>query len=132
MQRGWDAKGKLTPLYAKVGGVDKLAELSGSPRSSLAAINSGKRKLGPGLAARIAEAADVSLEDLMGTPTGTSPDEMESMRVRLAELEALVDRQQTTIAVLQKTVGLHESMLAAAGAMTRHTASPLVQATADP
>jgi transcriptional regulator with XRE-family HTH domain len=64
MERGWDATGLLKAVYEKVGGVDKLAELTGISRSTLSSYNSGRRPLGFKNAKRIAEAAKVPVSEL--------------------------------------------------------------------
>lgn len=44
-QRGWYARGKLTPLYVQFGGRDTLAAKSGVSPQTLSAINSGARRM---------------------------------------------------------------------------------------
>jgi hypothetical protein len=86
----------LTPLYAKVGSVDELARLVSAPRSSLSAVNSGKRNLGLVLARRLRDATGVSLVDL-GAPEEVVAGDPPSRPVldRLKALEATVAALQT-------------------------------------
>lgn len=68
MERGWDAAGRLEPLWARLPGRrDELARLTGIKPTTLSAYNSGGRRIGMRNAQRIAEALDVSLYDL-GAP----------------------------------------------------------------
>jgi transcriptional regulator with XRE-family HTH domain len=120
MERGWDATGLLRAVYDKVGGVDKLAELTGISRSTLSSYNSGRRPLGVKNAKRIAEAADVSfsalgrpddppgfalaplgrlvdaIEQNRGAPLG--PQERETLQQLVAELATLSRRLRQALA----------------------------------
>lgn len=88
MEKGWSARGLLQPLWARVGGRDALAELTGITGQTLSAYNTGKRPLGHANARRIAEALEVSVLEL-GAPAEEAD---ESGRTILGRLEALEER----------------------------------------
>jgi transcriptional regulator with XRE-family HTH domain len=67
MTAGWDASGRLSALWGRVGGRDRLAELTGIRPETLSSYNSGGRPLGYANAEKIAAALDVSLVEL-GAP----------------------------------------------------------------
>lgn len=73
MEKGRNVKGRLTPLYEKVGGRDELARLTGITGNTLSAYNGGTRPLGERNARRIAAGAEVSLE----TVWGADPDDLD-------------------------------------------------------
>lgn len=87
MQKGWNAKGCLTPLYKKHGGVAELAERTGIVRQTLGGYNTGRLPLGIENAQRIADAADVTLEDL-GYPSDLNE---ASRAIRTLVREELID-----------------------------------------
>lgn len=101
MERGWKATGRLTPVYEKVGGVDRLASLSGISRQTLSAYNTGKRGMGMKNAVKIGEAAGVSVVDLGAPVAGVSP-----QAVTLADLatrmEAMEENQRELAKVIQR------------------------------
>lgn len=79
MADGWDATGKLKPLWDRLAGQrDQLADLTGILPTVLSGYNSGGRLLGMKNALRIAAAmkaatgADVTVYDL-GKPRSSSP-----------------------------------------------------------
>lgn len=89
MERGWDAKGLLRPLWGRVGGRDALAALTGIAPQTLSGYNTGNKGLGLGNARRIADALDVSVLEL-GAPVALVDDPGESLLGRLEELSELV------------------------------------------
>lgn len=91
MERGWDATGRLRPLWGKVGGRDRLADLTGINATVLSSYNSGKRQLGEKNAKRIAKALKVSLLEL-GAPDGLKDRRGESLHAHLEAIsETLAD-----------------------------------------
>lgn len=90
MQKGWDATGKLEPLWRRYpGGQEALAHAAGSNRTSLSAINKGTRKLGIGLATRLAAALNVSVLEL-GAPLTAGDAKGELLVERLHQMEDLL------------------------------------------
>ena len=87
MQKGWDAKGLLRPLWLRYGGRDRLAEAVGTTGSALSSINSGQRRLGLMLGRKLALALDVSLAEL-----GAPLDLAEEGDTLIARLEALEEQ----------------------------------------
>lgn len=88
MEKGWDARGRLAPLWRELPGKrDELAERSGVKGPTLSAYNSGKRPLGYGNARKIAQALGVSLLDL-GAPEATADEEYQTIDLRLELLAA--------------------------------------------
>lgn len=65
---GWNAKGRISPLYARFGGREALAALVGISVTELSSLNSGKKNLGLSRATKIAEATGVTLEELGQPP----------------------------------------------------------------
>lgn len=111
MARSWTATGRLTPLYERVGGRDRLAELTGISGTTLSAYNSGDRPLGILNAQRIARAAGVTIEEL-GQPL--------SIEQRLERIEADI---QKVIEAQMKTQQSVEGVLALVSAL-RRTSDP--------
>jgi len=67
MEKGWNAKGLLKPLWSRLEGKrDELARMTGIGGGVLSAYNSGKRPLGIANARRIAAALGVTVEELGG------------------------------------------------------------------
>lgn len=94
VEKGWDASGRLGPLWKSIGGRDKLAEATGIRGSTLSGYNTGRLPLGKDNAARIAEALGVTTADL-GEPS--EPPEIDAPTVRrllreVAEVKAQIDR----------------------------------------
>lgn len=90
MQKGWDAKGLLTPLYARHGGREGLAEKTGVSIAHLSGVNNGKRELGIDAARKIAEATGISVLEL-GAPVEEADEKgrswldlLEELRVEMA------------------------------------------------
>lgn len=94
-QDGWNATGLLGALWGKVGGRDKLADLTGIQRSTLSGYNTGRLPLGRKNAEKIAAALDVSVLEL-GAP---GPPDARSLpfraRLEQAEAEAAEARRET-------------------------------------
>lgn len=87
MQKGWDAAGLLQPLWGRVGGRERLAELTGIHTSTLSGLNSGRLNLGRDNALKLAAALGVSLAEL-GAPEGEDDARGQTLRDRLEELAA--------------------------------------------
>jgi transcriptional regulator with XRE-family HTH domain len=91
VERGWDAKGLLAPLWQErftgAGRREQLAELVEISPQTLSAYNSGKRPLGITNARKLAAALGVSLAEL-GAPEGESDPRGATLRSRLDELAA--------------------------------------------
>lgn len=97
MQKGWCAKGLLTPWYAMFeDGRDGMAKAVGVPPSSLSRVNQGGSNLGETLARKITNGlnaalsdkldAPVTLQDL-GAPVGVEDGGRLTLAARVARLE---------------------------------------------
>lgn len=96
MERGWDAKGLLRPLWERLPGKrDELAELTGIRGTTLSSYNAGTRPLGIANARRIADALQVTVADLGGREGGL--DAAPTIRDLLEQLQATVEDQQLMI-----------------------------------
>lgn len=130
MDKGWNAKGLLAPLWRNYpGGRDGLAAAAGTHPPTLSAVNSGNRNLGWHLARRLAAELDVSVLEL-GAPTEDEPEprdmygllerliaDEERSRAALAEALASIDARLSQIeGRLQPRVGRDSEI---------HTMSPL-------
>lgn len=112
-QKGWNAKGKLTPLYARFGARKGLSEAAGVPESTLSGINSGSRPLGLAVARRLEAATGVTLVDL-GAPLNLVADDpasrliqerldvLEGRQAKITQRLSRVEKAQARIAELQK------------------------------
>lgn len=89
MQKGWDATGRLSAYWSRVGGRDGLAEKTGITGSTLSGYNTGDRLLGEKNARRIAKALRITIADLGAPATETRTAEE---RTVLAHLEELADQ----------------------------------------
>lgn len=109
MEKGWDAKERLKPLWGKVGGRDGLAALTGITGQTLSAYNSGSRPLGIVNGRRIADALGVSVLEL-GAPLGMG-DQARDQTVlgRLLELAATVDDLLAVVDELKRRVARLEA-----------------------
>lgn len=91
VERGWDAKGLLAPLWQErftgAGRREQLAALVEISPQTLSAYNSGNRPLGITNARKLAAALGVSLADL-GAPEGVPDARGATLRDRLEELAA--------------------------------------------
>lgn len=110
MERGWDAKGLLRPLWERLPGKrDELAVVTGIRGGTLSSYNSGKRLLGQKNARLIANALGVSLEEL-GAPPNEEPQSIGDRLRELAETMAeVLDEQEslhTRLVVLEARAGL--------------------------
>jgi transcriptional regulator with XRE-family HTH domain len=104
MAEGWDAAGRLEPLWGRVGGRDKLAKLTGIQPGTLSSYNSGKRGLGEKNARRIAAVLKVSIFDL-GAPEAAASTRRERRVVdRLREVEAALEALGPDLAELANRV----------------------------
>jgi transcriptional regulator with XRE-family HTH domain len=110
VERGWNAKGRLTPLYKRFRRRDDLAEITGIDTGTLSGYNSGKRNLGMGNALRIADATGVTLADL-GAPT----DVQEEDRVRRIVREELAESRELLARILARLQQLRDDGPEAAG-----------------
>lgn len=114
MERGWNAKGLLTPLYEVHGGRDGLAIKVGAPPGTLSAVNSGKRNLGIRLARRIAQATKISVLEL-----GAPEENADAKGLLLIErLEGLEAEAVTIEEVYRVTTPLREAILLLASGNT--------------
>lgn len=128
MERGWNAKGLLAPLWQErfegVGRREQLAKLTGITAQTLSAYNSGNRALGRRNAVKLAAALGVSLAEL-GAPEGeddvrgaTLRDRLEELRETVSELtaeQAATNRELAElVARVQKLEGRRAARAAAA------------------
>lgn len=98
MEKGWDARGRLKPLWKLVGGRDELAALTGILGPTLSGYNSGRLRLGIDNATRIVDALtakghEVSLRDV-GSP-----------ELERAQMEVLSERVSAVEAALRQLLG---------------------------
>jgi transcriptional regulator with XRE-family HTH domain len=113
VERGWNAKGRLAPLWSQLEGPakrDQLADLTGITPTTLSAYNSGNRPLGIANARRIVEAlgdagVDVSLLEL-GAPAGEADARGQRLVDRLEELADRLSDSMERQAKLTKEVSL--------------------------
>ena len=90
MEKGWYATGLLEPLWKQFpGGQEALAKAASSNRTSLSAINQGHRRLGPGLASRLAAVLQVSVLEL-GAPVEAADAQGLTLLQRLEAQDALL------------------------------------------
>lgn len=73
MQKGWNATGRLSAHWNRVGGRDGLAAATGITGSTLSGYNSGKRLLGEKNARVIAMALGVTIFDLGAPESAVEP-----------------------------------------------------------
>jgi len=107
MERGWDAKGLLAPVWARVGGRDALAALAGVQPGTLSGYNTGRLRLGMENARKIAVALGVSVLEL-GAPEEEADAAGQSLVDRQAALEAEVLRLTKQLARLARRVAVLE------------------------
>lgn len=109
---GWDATGRLEAFWGKVGGRDKLADVTGIQRSTLSGYNTGRLPLGMKNAERIAAALNVTVFDL-GAPTAQQAaarsvavvDRVTAVEERLTGIEARLDEFQRALDGLPRPRG---------------------------
>lgn len=89
MQKGWNAKGLLTPLYKKHGGRDGLAAKTGVPAGTLSRINTGAGNMGEDVAQRLVGPLKISVLEL-GAPAEMVDDKGRPALERLEELAAML------------------------------------------
>jgi len=100
----WVAKGLLKPLWRNYpGGRDALAAAVGTTASTLSSINTGNRGLGQDLGGRLAAELGVSVLEL-GAPEEEADDEGLTLRGRLEEAEALLNRLVPQVDLLAERV----------------------------
>jgi hypothetical protein len=132
MASGWDAKGRIAPLWRQLpGGREELAALSGVRATELSSRNSGKKPLGPIVAQKIVDGMakkgiTVSRIDL-GAPleAATDPASLE-MGKQLAELRGQVERLADDLAQIQADIRLLGDRIAALGGPLQADQGPLV------
>ena len=90
MEKGWEARGLLKPLWGRVGGRDRLAELTGIQPSTISGYNAGRLPLGMANARKIAAALGVTVADL-GAPDQNGQEPSPLMRELIAIKELIVD-----------------------------------------
>lgn len=117
MEKGWDARGLLRPLWHEIGGRDALAEASGIAGQTLSAYNSGSRQLGIANARKIVEgltSRGVAVTVLeLGAPLEAVDDLGLGFLDRLQALAATVDDLQTANDGLRQRIEVLERDAAA-------------------
>lgn len=99
MERGWYATGLLLPLWTRVGGRDRLAELTGITGATLSGYNTGRLRLGEKNAQKIADALEITLADL-GCPDDADGDL--PPRELLAQVLSRMERLESRVAALER------------------------------
>lgn len=102
MQRGWDATGKLSAVWDRVGGRDGLALAAGIAPTTLSGYNSGERKLGIVNARKIAgvKQLGVTIFDLGAPATDETAPDLQTLNDHLRSLEAELERLGEAVALL--------------------------------
>lgn len=108
MERGWDASGLLEGLWGRIGGRDRLAELTGIQPGTLSGYNTGRLPLGLANARKIAAALEVSVLDL-GAPEEAAVTRRDRRVIdRLREVEAALQALGPDLAALGDRVNALE------------------------
>lgn len=93
MQADYDLTGRLQPLWARVGGRDELARLTGISGPTLSAYNTGRQRARARNIERIAAAVGVTVGDLV-----TPADEVTLLLRLVKQLESQPERASGDLA----------------------------------
>lgn len=110
MEKGWKATGLLEAVWARIGGRDELARLTGIQAGTLSGYNTGRLRLGIANARRIADAIPgVTVFDLGAPEEAAATREERRVIDRLRELEEALDLLGPN---LERLAGLPERVTA--------------------
>jgi transcriptional regulator with XRE-family HTH domain len=108
VERGWDAKDRLKPLWQRCDWTrDDLAAATGITPQTLSAYNTGNRPLGMRNARRIAAALEVSVLDL-GAPNEDADDLGRTLQEELAALIDELEEIRSRLDALESRQQEHE------------------------
>lgn len=114
-------------MWAKVGGRDKLAELTGISPTMLSGYNTGNERLGRGNAERIIAAIPGETLDNLGIPPAEAPLSLERIMDEIRTVREILDSRSSWLAEveaqLQNQTRLLGSMTAMAETLTGALAS---------
>jgi len=109
VEKGWDAKGLLKPLWGRVGGRDGLARLTGITGETLSGYNTGRLPLGRKNAERIADALSISVAELGAPAPYVAEDEL-TLHERVSLLEQRVELLEALNRVEEEPARAAEAM----------------------